>query len=84
MSTHFSLTLCSEDVPNERVRHKELLRRMTVHYIQMERLIALLEARNKQTQSWFMVLAIGSIFVGAVGAIAQAVGVMRDCGWFGG
>ena len=76
-------SLCTEDVPNEGVRHRELLRGFTINYIQIARLIALLEARNNKTQFWFMILAIGSIVVGAVGAIAQVVGVMRDFGWFG-
>jgi len=60
-------SLCSEDVPNERVRHRELLRGITIHFIQTTKLIALLEARNKKTQFWFMVLAIGSIIVGVIG-----------------
>jgi hypothetical protein len=77
-------SLCSLDVLNETVRHRELLRGITIHYIQTARLIASLEARNKKTQFWFMLLAIGSIFVGAVGALAQIVGVMRDFGCFGG
>jgi hypothetical protein len=41
----------------------------------------LLEARNQKTQFWFMLLAIGSILVGA---IAQVVGVIRDFGFWGG
>jgi hypothetical protein len=66
--------LCSEDVPNEAVRHRELLRGITIHYIQLTRLIALLESRNKNTQFWFMLLAIGSIVIGLAG-------VILDFGW---
>jgi hypothetical protein len=76
-------SLCSEDVPNERVRHRELLRGITIHHIQMARLIASLEERNSNTQFWFMVLAISSIFFGAVGSIAQVIGVLRDFGVIG-
>ncbi len=47
-------SLCSDHVPNEFVRHRELLRGITIHYIQTTRLISLLEARNKKTQFWFM------------------------------
>ena len=54
-------SLCSQDVPNHTVRHRELLRGFTINYIQLERLIRLLEARNNTTQRWFMVLALGSI-----------------------
>ena len=75
-------SLCSEDVPNEDVRHRELLRGITIHYIQTARLIASLEARNNKTQFWFMVLAIGSIVFGGIGALAQVVGVMRDFGYY--
>jgi hypothetical protein len=59
-------SLCSEDVPNEAVRHRELLRGFTINYIQMARLIGLLETRNKRTQLWFMVLAVGSILLGLI------------------
>lgn len=52
----------------------------TIRHLQMARLITDLNRRNDKTQFWFMVLAIGSIAVGAIGSIAQIVGVLRDFG----
>lgn len=46
-------SLCSEDVPNEAVRHRELLRGFTINYIQMARLIGLLGTKEHSSGSWF-------------------------------
>ena len=58
-------SLC-RGVPERSCRHRELLRGFTINYIQMARLIGLLETRNKRTQLLFMVLAVGSILLGLI------------------
>jgi truncated hemoglobin YjbI len=76
--------LCTENVPNETVRHRELLRGMTINHIQMSRVInnlkdtmQKLNAANKRTQWFLLVLTIVAVIVGSIQAFAAVVSILR-------
>jgi len=61
---------------NPPVKTKAIIRALVINNIQISRLMASFEQRNRSTQFWFMILAIGSIIVGGIAAIAQIAGVV--------
>jgi hypothetical protein len=74
--------LCTAGAPEEKVRHRELLRGITINHIQMSRTIndlkSTLQALNKaneRTQRLLMRLTIAAFLVGFVQAAAAVVSV---------
>ena len=66
--------LCTGNVPNEKVRHREIIRGLTIQHIQMRRIIDRLDAESKKTQRLFLFVAIGSMLFTALGvAISVAI-----------
>ena len=59
-------TLHTHNIPNETVRHRAIIQALTINHIQMARLIASLEEKNKITQRWFMFIAIGTLIISAL------------------
>lgn len=69
--------LCGEGIDNDRIRHRQLLRGITINHIQMSRTIRVLEktlctlnAANERTQRLVIKLAIIAIAVGIAQVIA--------------
>lgn len=60
------LELCNGRVSNEEVRHRELLRGITINHILMQRHIDKLNKQNNTTQRWVIVLAAASLIGTAV------------------
>jgi hypothetical protein len=76
--------LCTENVPNETVRHRELLRGIAIYHIQMSRVIndlkgtmQKLNASNERTQRFLLFLTIVAVIVGAIQAFTAVVSLMR-------
>jgi hypothetical protein len=76
--------LCSEGVPNENVRHRELLRGITINHILMANTIRDLKttmhnlnASNERTQRFLLVLTVVAVIVGAIQAVAAIVSICR-------
>lgn len=61
--------LNSNKVTNPNVQHRTVIQALTINHIQMSRLIAELENRNNKTQFWFLVVAVGSLAVGALAIV---------------
>lgn len=59
--------ICSEPVHNDLVRHREIVRGLTINHILMKRHIDTLNNQNATTQRWVMVLAL----IATVGTLAQ-------------
>lgn len=73
-------TLCNQEITNPSVQHRTIVRMLAINHVQMQRLIDQLNKRNAKIQCWFMVLAIGSIIVGAIGATAQVLATLKAFG----
>jgi truncated hemoglobin YjbI len=76
--------LCTENVPNETVRHRELLRGMTINHIQMSRVIKdlkdtmqKLNTANERTQRFLLVLTVVAVIVGSIQAFAAVMSIVR-------
>ena len=61
--------LGSLEIKSDEVRSKAIVRALVINHLQMRRLIGILEQKNKVTQRWFMVLAIGSLIVGVLAVL---------------
>ena len=75
--------LASEGIVNDRVRHTAEIQAMAILQIQHQRALHALEKDRKMTERWFMVLAIGSIVIGAIGLFLQALSVALELGVLG-
>ena len=62
----FLIALSNEVVPNENVRHRDIIRGLTINHILLQRHIDFLNKQNSKTQRWFMVFAV----ISAIGAVA--------------
>lgn len=62
-------TLNNVKITNPNVQHRAVIQALTINHIQMTRVIAELESRNNKTQFWFLVLAAGSLAIGALAII---------------
>lgn len=76
--------LCDQPIQNDGIRHRELLRGITVNHLQMGRVIRDLEkticelhAANEKTQTLVIILAIIAIIVGAISAVATILSLSR-------
>lgn len=65
----YLMSLSSGHVPNDMVRHREIIRGMTINYIQMKRHIDGLNRQNSFTQKCVIALTIMSLLGTAVQAI---------------
>ena len=63
----YIMSLSSGHVPNDMVRHREIIRALTINHIQMKRHIDSLNRQSNKTQKWVMALAIASL----IGTLAQ-------------
>lgn len=63
----YLMSLSSGHVENDMVRHREIIRALTINHIQMKRHIDNLNAQSNKTQRWVMALAIASL----IGTLAQ-------------
>ena len=77
-------TLNTEGVPNEMVRHREIIRALTITHIQMARVIKALEdtmqrlnTASDRTQQLVVRLTWVAVFVGAIQAIVAIVSLCR-------
>jgi hypothetical protein len=75
-------SLASAQVPNDFVRHREIIRGITINNIRMQRHIDRLDNQNKTTQRWFMLLAgltlIASIVQTSVALRQPSVGTTQQ------
>ena len=76
--------LCTGNVPNETIRHREIVRGLTINHLQMSRTIRNLEgtmlrlnAANDKTQHFIVRLTWIAVCVGVVQAIAAVITIMR-------
>jgi hypothetical protein len=76
--------LCTGAVFNDYIRHRELLRGITINHIQMARTIRDLEkslhrlnSANERTQRLVIVLAIIAVVVGTIQAVAAVIALAR-------
>lgn len=68
-------TLCTGRVPNEQVRHREIIRGITINHIQMSRMIRRLDESNRNTQLLVVVLTIAAVVVGVAQVIVGLLGL---------
>ena len=66
--------ICTGAIPNDTIRHREIVRGITINHIQTARVIkelgatiARLNAQNARTERWIVVLAIASLVATLVG-----------------
>jgi len=65
--------LCEHGVKNPDLKHREIIRGITINHIQMKRVIEKLDAQNTKTQRLFLVVAVGSLFFTALGVVATVL-----------
>lgn len=63
----YIMSLSSGHVPNDMVRHREIIRALTINHIQMKRHIDGLNTQSNKTQRWVMALAVAAL----IGTIVQ-------------
>jgi hypothetical protein len=68
-------TLCTGNVPNESIRHREIVRGITINHIQMARMIRHLDESNRKTQLLVVVLTIAAVVVGVAQVIVGLLGL---------
>ena len=66
----FLIALSNEVVPNENVRHRDIIRGLTINHLLMQRHINSLNKQNSKIQKWVIALAIAALIAGAAQAIA--------------
>src|SRR2546423_5585194 len=76
--------ICTGAIPNDYIRHAEIVRGITINHIQMSRVILELEttmrhlsAANDKTQSRITTLTIVAVIVGIVQAVAAVISMLR-------
>jgi hypothetical protein len=76
--------LCTGNVPNETVRHREIIRGLTINHIQMARTIRDLEgtmqklnAANDKTQQLVVKLTRVAVVVGIIQAVVAVILLFR-------
>lgn len=76
--------LCTGNVPNGTVRHREIIRGLTINHIQMARTIRALEdtmqrlnSANDKTQSLITKLTWVAVVVGGIQAVAAVISLFR-------
>ncbi len=76
--------LCTGPVDNEKVRHREIIRALTINHVQMARTIRQLDetmrrlnAANERTQKLLVRLTWVAVVVGIISAIATVIALFR-------
>jgi hypothetical protein len=76
--------ICTGAIPNEGIRHAEIVRGITINNIQMSRVIRELEvtmqrlsAANDRTQTRITILTVVAVIVGVVQAVAAVLSILR-------
>ena len=59
-------SLCSEGIDNERVRHRAIVRALTINHIQMQKHIDKLNKQNNRLQWLVAILAAASLTTGGI------------------
>ena len=67
--------LCTGNVPNESIRHREIVRGITINHIQMARMLRHLDESNRKTQLLVVVLTIAAVVVGVAQVIVGLLGL---------
>ncbi len=67
-------TLSTGHIPNDAVRHREIIRGLTINHIQMRRLIDRLDRQNQRVTFWFIVLAVLALVSALIQIWLQASG----------
>jgi len=62
----YLLALSNQPIHNELVRHRDIIRGLTINHLLLQRHIETLNQQNSKTQRWFMVFAV----ISAIGAAA--------------
>lgn len=62
----YLLALSNQPIHNELVRHRDIIRGLTINHLLLQRHIETLNQQNSKTQRWFMVFAV----ISAIGAVA--------------
>lgn len=62
----YLLALSNQPIHNELVRHRDIIRGITINHLLLQRHIETLNQQNSKTQRWFMVFAV----ISAIAAIA--------------
>ena len=62
----YLIALSNEVIPNENVRHRDIIRGLTINHVLLQRHIEELNKQNSKTQRWFMLFAV----ISAIGAVA--------------
>jgi len=76
--------ICNGAIPNETIRHREIVRGLTINNIQMARAIdnlkvtmRKLNSGNERTQKFVLVLTVVAVIVGAIQAFAAVATILR-------
>ena len=76
--------ICTGAIPNDYVRHAEIVRGITINHIQMGRVIRELEttmrhlsAASDKTQTRITILTVVAVIVGIVQAVAAIISIVR-------
>jgi hypothetical protein len=67
--------LCTGNIQNESIRHREIIRGITINHIQMSRMIRHLDESNRRTQFVVVVMAIAAVIVGIVQIFIGIIGL---------
>ena len=62
----FLIALSNEYLPNENVRHRDIIRGLTINHILLQRHIEGLNKQNSKTQRWVMALAVAALISSVV------------------
>lgn len=75
--------ICTGAIPNDYIRHAEIVRGITINHIQMSRVIRELEttmqrlsAANDKTQTRITILTVVAVIVGVVQAVAAVISIL--------
>jgi hypothetical protein len=70
-------TLCNGNAPNESIRHREIVRGITINHIQMSRMIRHLDESNRRTQILVIVLALAAVIVGVIQILIAIISLCK-------
>ncbi|MEW6353422.1 MAG: hypothetical protein AB1469_03860 [Pseudomonadota bacterium] len=65
LSKHL-LALANKPIDNDRIKHRDIIRGITINHMLLQHHIDRLNSQNSKTQRWFMVFAV----ISAIGAVA--------------
>ncbi|WP_343626170.1 hypothetical protein [Roseateles puraquae] len=62
----YLMALSNQSIPNDGVRHRDIIRGLTINHILMQRHIAELDRKNSFTQRLVLALTVASLLVGGI------------------